>query len=202
MTDKEIQASDEEMERFNVSQNEKCISAEEVKMIKAELNQLAAKDKYSNIYECTLRLINLYEEIILGNQMEIAELKKENKISEEIIIGEQQEINELKKKLDFFLTETVAGKEYRPKEELDEFEKENEELKKNALVWHKVTCFDKPDENGFITTDAPAYDNREYLVRTKRGHYSIQELMEVDSGVVFEDYEWEDVDAWAELSEV
>ena len=80
--------------------------------------------------------------------------------------------------------------------------KENEDLKKNALVWHKVTCFDKPNENGCITYDAPAYDYRKYLVRTKRGHYSIQELMEVDSGVVFDDYEWEDVDAWAELSEV
>lgn len=65
-----------------------------------------------------------------------------------------------------------------------------------------MTCFDKPDENGWITNDAPAYDNREYLVRTKRGYYSIQELREVDSGVVFEDYEWEDVDAWAELPEV
>lgn len=80
--------------------------------------------------------------------------------------------------------------------------KENEELKKNALVWHKVTCFDKPDENGWITYDVPAYDNSEYLVRTKRGHYSIQELMEVDTGIVFEDSEWEDVDAWAELPEV
>lgn len=50
----------------------------EVKMIKAELNKLAAKDKFSNIHECTLKLINLYEAIILGNQMEIAELKKEN----------------------------------------------------------------------------------------------------------------------------
>lgn len=78
-------------------------------------------------------------------------------------------------------------------------QKENEELKKNTLVWHKVTCFDKPDENGFITTDAPAYDNREYLVRTKRGHYLIQELRELDIGVVFEDYEWEEVDKWAEL---
>ena len=48
----------------------------EVKMIKAELNQLAAKDKFSNIHECTLKLINLYEAIILGNQMEIEELKK------------------------------------------------------------------------------------------------------------------------------
>lgn len=50
----------------------------EVKMIKAELNQMAAKDKFSNICESALRLINLYEAIILGNQMEIAELKKEN----------------------------------------------------------------------------------------------------------------------------
>ena len=48
----------------------------EVKMIKKELSQMAAKDKFSNICECTLRLINLYEAIILGNQMEIEELKK------------------------------------------------------------------------------------------------------------------------------
>lgn len=120
----------------------------EIKMIKNELNKLAKQDEFSNIHECTLKLINLYEAIILGNQMEI------------------------------------------------------EELKKNALVWHKVTCFDKPDENECITYDAPAYDYRNYLVRTKRGHYSIQELMEVDSGVVFEDCEWEDVDAWTELPEV
>ena len=38
--------------------------------------------------------------------------------------------------------------------------------------------------------------------KQKRWHYSIQELMEVDSGVVFEDCEWEDVDAWTELLEV
>ena len=67
------------------------------------------------------------------------------------------------------------------------------------MVWHKVTCFDKPDENGWIINDAPAYDYGKYLVRTKRGHYLIQELMEFYSGVVFEDCEWEDVDAWAEL---
>lgn len=120
----------------------------EIKMIKNELNKLAKQDEFSNIHECTLKLINLYEAIILSNQREI------------------------------------------------------EELKKNALVWHKVTCFDKPDENGCITYDASAYDYRKYLVRTKRGHYSIQELMEVDSGVVFEDCEWEDVDAWTELPEV
>lgn len=50
----------------------------EVKIIKAELSQMAAKDKFSNICESVLRLINLYEAIILGNQMENTELKKEN----------------------------------------------------------------------------------------------------------------------------
>lgn len=48
----------------------------EIKMIKAELNKLAKQDEFSNIYECTLKLINLYEAIILGNQMEIEQLKK------------------------------------------------------------------------------------------------------------------------------
>lgn len=50
----------------------------EVKIIKAELSQMAAKDKFSNICESSLRLINLYEAIILGNQMKISELEKEN----------------------------------------------------------------------------------------------------------------------------
>ena len=48
----------------------------EIKMIKAELNKLAKQDEFSNIHECTLKLINLYEAIILGNQREIEELKK------------------------------------------------------------------------------------------------------------------------------
>lgn len=143
MTDTEIQASDEEMERFNVSQNEKCVS---VKM---------------------------------------------------------EKINDLKNRISFALKDAALQQGFEIIcKRIADLEKENEDLKKNALVWHKVTCFDKPDENGFITTDAPTYDKREYLVRTKRGHYSIQELMEVDTGVVFEDCEWEDVDAWAELPEV
>ena len=47
-----------------------------IKMIKNELNKLAKQDEFSNIHECTLKLINLYEAIILSNQMEIEELKK------------------------------------------------------------------------------------------------------------------------------
>lgn len=48
----------------------------EIKMIKNELNKLAKQDEFSNIHECTLKLINLYEAIILSNQREIEELKK------------------------------------------------------------------------------------------------------------------------------
>lgn len=155
----------------------------EVKIIKTELNQMAAKDKFSNICESALRLINLYEAIILGNQMEIAELKKR--------------IEDLKAEIGLNEVTIQAQLEDRVK-----VIKEIEKLKKNALVWHKVTCFNKPDENGWITNDVPAYDDKKYLVRTKRGHYSIQELMETDTGVIFEDCEWEDVDEWAELPEV
>lgn len=48
----------------------------EIKMIKNELNKLTKQDEFSNIHECTLKLINVYEAIILGNQMEIEQLKK------------------------------------------------------------------------------------------------------------------------------
>ena len=41
----------------------------------------------------------------------------------------KQEYEQLKQKLDWFLTETVAGKEYRPKEELEELQRENAKLK-------------------------------------------------------------------------
>ena len=80
---------------------------------------------------------------------------------------------------------------------------EIEKLKKNALVWHKVTCFDKPDENDCVTNDNPSELGKQYLIRLKRGDFVIQELTEAcDYGFVLEDYEWEDVDAWAELSRV
>lgn len=164
MTDKEIQASDEEMERFNISQNEKCVSGN-----KEKLNDLMNKISFA-LKDATLAQ---GFEIICKR---ISELEKENE--------NLKEVNEA------------------AKQELIEARYRNSELEKKCLIWHKVHIFDKPDENGFITTDAPGYDNREYLVRTKRGHYSIQELRELDIGVVFDDYEWEDVDAWAELTEV
>lgn len=82
-------------------------------------------------------------------------------------------------------------------------EKENEELKKNALVWHKVTCFDEPDEDGCITNDNPSDLGTQYLVKLKCGDFVVQELTEsCNYGFILEDFAWEEVDAWAELPEV
>lgn len=112
----------------------------------------------------------------------------------------KEKINELMNKISLSLKDAnlQQGFEIICKR-IAELEKENEELKKNALDWHKVTCFDKPDENGFITNDCPGDIGKEFLVRSKFGDCSVRELVEVDNGVIFEDCEWEDVDEWAEL---
>lgn len=81
-------------------------------------------------------------------------------------------------------------------------EKENELLKKNAIIWHKVTYFDEPDENGYITADNPAEEGREYLVMLKNRRIVISALDFDSGGYFFEDYDWEDVEAWAELPSV
>lgn len=83
---------------------------------------------------------------------------------------------------------------------ISELEKENEELKKNALVWHKVTCHE-PDENGYITDDNPAEEGKEYLFKLKNGSVIIEELYYED-GYIVEGYSWEEIEAWAELSEM
>ena len=60
----------------------------EIKMIKNELNKLAKQDEFSNIHECTLKLINVYEAIILGNQMEIEQLKKNTSVWHKVADGD------------------------------------------------------------------------------------------------------------------
>ena len=86
------------------------------------------------------------------------------------------------------------------KKHLENLAKENEALKKSALVWHKVTCFDKPDENGYITTDNPAEEGKEYLLKTKYG-FEVDTLDYDDTGFFFK-YDWSEIEAWAELPEV
>lgn len=126
----------------------------------------------------------------------LEELDKENN-ELKLKLNKQKEINKE------YVDETEQlKKEYKQTEkEYAELKIKYAELKKNALEWHKVTCFDEPDENGYITNDCPGYDNREYFVRTKSGHYVIQELREIDNGIVFEDCEWEEIEAWAEIPE-
>ena len=66
----------------------------EIKMIKAELNKLAKQDEFSNIHECTLKLINLYEAIILGNQMEIEQLKKNTLVWHKVADGDLPKVGQ------------------------------------------------------------------------------------------------------------
>lgn len=67
------------------------------------------------------------------------------------------ENEQLKKKLDFFLTETVAGKEYRPKEELDELKSQIEKMKSITEDLIKIQSLSIEDNynaglfNGFVT---------------------------------------------------
>ena len=88
------------------------------------------------------------------------------------------------------------------KNHLEKLAKENESLRKSALVWHKVTCFDEPDENGCITYDNPSEEGKEYLLKTKYG-FAVDTL-EYDENdktgfFFFRDYDFREIKAWAEL---
>lgn len=84
------------------------------------------------------------------------------------------------------------------KKHLENLAKENEALKKSALVWHKVTCFNEPDEDGYITADNPAEEGKEYLLKTKRG-FAVDTLDCDEKGFFFSDYDYTEIEAWAEL---
>ena len=86
------------------------------------------------------------------------------------------------------------------KKHLENLAKENEALKKSAIVWHKVTCFSKPDENGYITTDNPVEEGKEYLLKTKYG-FAVDKLDYDETGFFFK-YDWSEIEALAELPEV
>ena len=55
--------------------------------------------------------------------------------------GREVELKELQEKLDFFLTEKVDGKEYRPKWELEELQKQIEKMKCCLKCKHYDTGF-------------------------------------------------------------
>lgn len=80
MTDKEIQASDEEMEQFNVLQNEKCVSAEEEKKdlnCEEEMKDLKIQCEYCKAH-CGEAFHFKLAKLNFNLEKEISELKKEN----------------------------------------------------------------------------------------------------------------------------
>lgn len=85
-------------------------------------------EKFCKENNVKFRLSNIGENIGVVALEYINMLEKESKISEEIIIGEQQEINELKKQLDCCISLESHYEEI--EEDAKAIAKENEELKK------------------------------------------------------------------------
>lgn len=86
--------------------------------------------------------------------------------------------------------------------ELELWQRENAELKKQVLKWHKVTCFDEPDENGFITNDNPSDVGCDFIIKLKSGTVTVDTLTECDCGIIFDNYDWEDIEAWCYIPEI
>jgi hypothetical protein len=82
-------------------------------------------------------------------------------------------------------------------------EAENEALMKSAIVWHKIICEDDPDNTGrYLLENIPAEEDKEYLLKTKKYEFAIDKLDYAEAGFFFQDYDWSDIEAWAELPEV
>lgn len=133
---------------------------------------------------------------ILKEQVE--DWKADHEHNLELMKGLNERIAELEKENDCY--KALESHYDEIEEDAKAIAKENEELKKNVLVWHKVTCHE-PDENGYITDDNPTEEGKEYLFKLKNGSVIIEELYYED-GYIVEGYSWEEIEAWAELPEV
>ena len=71
---------------------------------------------------------------------------------------------------------------------------ENEQLKKNAIVWHK-TDFEEPE-------DLPLEDNQKCLILFRNGNIWSATFWRGDCRCSFETYSWKEIEAWAERPEV
>lgn len=77
-----------------------------------------------------------------------------------------------------------------------------EQLKKSAIVWHKIIYQDDPDNTDrCLVANSPAEEDKEYLLKTKYG-FAIDKLDYDETGFFFQDYDWDSIEAWAELPEV
>lgn len=86
--------------------------------------------------------------------------------------------------------------------ELELWQRENAELKKQVLKWNKVTCFDEPDKDGFITNDNPSDVGCDFIIKLKSGTVTVDTLTECDCGIIFDNYDWEDIEAWCYIPEI
>ena len=88
------------------------------------------------------------------------------------------------------------------RERIHSLETENEALMKSALVWHKVTCEDDPDNaDRYLLENNPSEENKEYLLKTKYG-FAVDKLDSDDTVLFFQNYDWSSIEAWAEIPEV
>ena len=77
-----------------------------------------------------------------------------------------------------------------------------EQLKKSAIVWHKIIYQDDPDNTDrCLVANSPAEEDKEYLLKTKYG-FAVDKLDYDETGFFFQDYDWDSIEAWAELPEV
>ncbi len=82
-------------------------------------------------------------------------------------------------------------------------EAENEALMKSAIVWHKVICEDDPDNaDRYLLENIPAEKDKEYLLKTKKYGFAVDKFDYDGTGFFFQDYDWDSIEAWAELPEV
>lgn len=100
--------------------------------------------------------------------------------------------------------ELQCGKNYIEglRKRIHSLEAENESLRKSGIVWHEITCEDDPDNAGrYLLENNPGEEDKEYLLKTKHG-FAIDTLDYGDTGFFFQDYDWSELEAWAELPEV
>lgn len=171
MTDKEIQASDEEMEQFNVLQNEKCV------LVKTEkLNDL--KNRISFVLkDATLKqgfeiICKRIEEL----EKENADLKAEIGLNEATILEQLEdrvkvikENEELKKQIDSYKAFESHYDEI--KEDAKAIAKENEDLK-NQIEQMKCcgNCQSVFDADGFcyLYKDGKCINQSEWIKRSNK----------------------------------
>ena len=171
MTDKEIQASDEEMERFNVLQNEKCV------LVKTEkLNDLKNRISFALKDAALQQGFEIICKRIADLEKENADLKAEIGLNEATIQEQLEdrvkvikENEELKKQIDSYKAFESHYDEI--EEDAKAIAKENEDLK-NQIEQMKCcgNCQSVFDADGFcyLYKDGKCINQSEWIKRSNK----------------------------------